>query len=289
MKKFLLLLCILFCFSCFAQPAFATNTQIQLDGMKAKIASETITKNGTFYVPLRTVGKLLCATVDWTPEKIEITQNNVKIVLKVNESTAIKNGQSIPLNAKPYLLNNTTTMVPLRFISEAFGYGVDYKKAIVSISTPPLYINNTKIKCLEYEWRMTMGSQVEHYYGNIYIQKLYETYQNCIGNEVAEPKLHGYQYNMDVEEYYWEDGFYQFLSAIDGKPVISFHIYQFVGRDFATGNKKNPPEGYSNHLIYDVLNDKWYTINEEAWNKFLTYKTTMHNYHLYTVISNTIV
>ncbi|MGI6685460.1 MAG: stalk domain-containing protein [Bacillota bacterium] len=96
-------------------------------------------ENGRTMVPLRFIGEALGAVVDWDAKSKQITvrqgQENTK--LWVGKATAEVNGKIHNLDTPPKVIKGRT-LVPLRFISEAFGYLVDYqdKSKMITIKRP---------------------------------------------------------------------------------------------------------------------------------------------------------
>ena len=88
-----------------------------------------IDNNYSTQVPIRFIAESLGAKVGYTASSGEITlsMNNKSIWMKIGSNQAKVNGKSITLSASPKLVNNRT-YVPLRFITETFGYGVTWNK-----------------------------------------------------------------------------------------------------------------------------------------------------------------
>ncbi|KYH31880.1 N-acetylmuramoyl-L-alanine amidase [Neomoorella mulderi] len=86
--------------------------------------------NGRTMVPLRFVMEYMGARVDWVEEEQGIVVNRGATTLKmwIGSRRASVNGQAILLDTTPVLKGNTT-MVPVRFISQAFGGQVDWNAA----------------------------------------------------------------------------------------------------------------------------------------------------------------
>lgn len=78
-------------------------------------------------VPIRFVAEAMGADVGWdeASQTVTIDREGLQIKLVINQSTAIVNGRTIQIDASAKLVQNRT-MVPLRFISEAFGAKVDW-------------------------------------------------------------------------------------------------------------------------------------------------------------------
>jgi len=86
-------------------------------------------KDGRTLVPMRRIFEILGAQVDWNEaeQKVTAIKGNTEIKLYIGSQTAFKNGQSVQLDVPAEIMASTgRTMVPLRFISEALGCGVDW-------------------------------------------------------------------------------------------------------------------------------------------------------------------
>lgn len=78
-------------------------------------------------VPIRFVAEATGAQVGWdeATQTVTITREGLEIKLTIDQSTAVVNGKVIQIDAPAKLVENRT-MVPLRFISEAFGAKVEW-------------------------------------------------------------------------------------------------------------------------------------------------------------------
>ncbi len=89
-------------------------------------------------VPVRFVTEKLGATVRWNAklQQVTITRNGQSMYITIGQNHAIVNGKTISLDAPAVIMNNRT-MVPLRFISEAFGADVDWiaERNLVVVTT----------------------------------------------------------------------------------------------------------------------------------------------------------
>ncbi|WP_159882032.1 copper amine oxidase N-terminal domain-containing protein [Paenibacillus puerhi] len=91
--------------------------------------------NGTTLVPLRFLAESLGAEVKWdgTERKITLIQEKQTITLWIDKLSATVNGGTTALEAAPQIIEDTT-VVPIRFISEAFSQLVDYDPDTRSIT-----------------------------------------------------------------------------------------------------------------------------------------------------------
>lgn len=67
------------------------------------------------------------AKVDWNAnaKTVTITKDDEKIVLTIGKDKALVNGKEVALDS-PAVISNNKTYIPVRFVSEAFGYQVKY-------------------------------------------------------------------------------------------------------------------------------------------------------------------
>lgn len=86
---------------------------------------EIINRNNRYYIPLRAALEKLDISVVWNnrDQSIDLIKDGTTVNLKVNSSWAVVNGQKIPIDATP-IMHRGLTYVPLRFISQTFGYEV---------------------------------------------------------------------------------------------------------------------------------------------------------------------
>lgn len=88
-----------------------------------------VNKDNRTMVPVRFVSESLGAKVSWdnTNRMVILERENTIIKLKIGENKADVNGKTIVFDTKAVLQNNRT-IVPVRFISEAFGAKVDWNQ-----------------------------------------------------------------------------------------------------------------------------------------------------------------
>jgi hypothetical protein len=86
--------------------------------------------DGRILVQMRPIFEALGATLQWNAadQTITATEGNTTIKLQIGSTTAYKNGAPVTLAAPPIIVNGHT-LVPTRFVSEAFGYNVTYDAA----------------------------------------------------------------------------------------------------------------------------------------------------------------
>ncbi|GAB4263877.1 copper amine oxidase N-terminal domain-containing protein [Thermincola ferriacetica] len=91
-------------------------------------------------VPVRFVGKFLGAQVNWdgNDKKVTIERGCTTIILKIGENKAVVNSETLFLETAA-TLHNGRTMVPLRFICETLGAGMDWEP---QTKTAKVLVNN---------------------------------------------------------------------------------------------------------------------------------------------------
>ncbi|MFO7173594.1 MAG: copper amine oxidase N-terminal domain-containing protein [Bacillota bacterium] len=79
-------------------------------------------------IPIRFVSEAMGMEVKWdaATQTVTVRRDGLTVQLQVGNTTAQVNGQAIPVDAPPIVVPPGRVMVPLRFISEAFGAKVDW-------------------------------------------------------------------------------------------------------------------------------------------------------------------
>ncbi len=109
---------------------------LNINGEEVKVEKPYIAGEGTTLVPVRVISEAFGAKVDWveTENKVTITFDGKSIELTIDDKTAVIDGdEAYELEEAPRL-ENGTTMVPIRFISESFGAKVGWDEATEGIT-----------------------------------------------------------------------------------------------------------------------------------------------------------
>lgn len=122
--------------------AITESTHINLDGQELALpaSGQVETVNGTVMVPLRVIVEQLGYKVTWSnrTQTATIKQNKTTLQLAAGSHTATVDDKAIDLPEAP-LLQNGTTLVPLRFISENTGTSVKWDNTAKTV-----YLTNPK-------------------------------------------------------------------------------------------------------------------------------------------------
>ncbi|MHB8107438.1 MAG: stalk domain-containing protein [Candidatus Cryosericum sp.] len=92
-------------------------------------------KSGTVMVPLRFVSEALGAAVEWLPAMriVAVKRGDTSIQLQIGSKTALVDLGSMPLLEAPIIVGGRT-LVPLRFVSEAFGANVSWDQQLKRVT-----------------------------------------------------------------------------------------------------------------------------------------------------------
>ncbi|KQO18701.1 stalk domain-containing protein [Paenibacillus sp. Leaf72] len=112
----------------------AKHIKVFISGYMQAYAQAPVNTNGNVLVPFRSIFESLGAKVEWdsTTQTVTATKEGKTIVLTIGSNIAYVNGVAITLSAAPQLINGTT-MVPVRFVSEALGGLVEWNVAANSV------------------------------------------------------------------------------------------------------------------------------------------------------------
>jgi hypothetical protein len=109
---------------------------VLVNGVHLALAQAAFERGGRVFVPLRAVFEGLNAGVAYDNGTINATAGDKTVQVKLGSNQAIVDGRQTYLDAAPFLAGSTT-MVPLRFISEALGASVSYDSGTGAISIVP--------------------------------------------------------------------------------------------------------------------------------------------------------
>ena len=222
-------------------------------------------KSGRVFVPLRAIANYFDCYVDWQEPNVMLKLADTEITLAIGTNIALINEIESVLESAPYIKNGRT-MVPLRFISEAFGCEVEYTGGVVHIYTPSLFIDDTKVVSAQSWYGMTMGGVRSECKNNICVKKLYQHLQNSIGDEIPEPDYFSRLLNLDIHSFYYLSSEISFMETegLEGNVIERYEIYMRVN-DSPEWEPDPALQGtdLGKWLIRDIMHDKWYHVRIE--------------------------
>ena len=118
---------------------------MDVDGKKVTLEAAPVIRESRTVLPIRAIAEAINASVAWDPvtRKVTITRGSTKIELWIGKSTAKLNGKSTSIDAAnskvvPYITNGRT-MLPVRFIAEMLGLGVQWNAStqVVTLTLQP--------------------------------------------------------------------------------------------------------------------------------------------------------
>lgn len=130
MKKIASIILTLAMFLSFVPPAAAQDSApiVYLDGKPLTFEVPPKIIDGSTLVPLRKIFEEQGASVDWEPSTRTVTaiKDTIQIIYTVGSTTATRNDETLTL-ATPGQIIEGSTLVPLRFVSEALGNTVGWE------------------------------------------------------------------------------------------------------------------------------------------------------------------
>lgn len=133
-RKIMLTLAAMFTVSALAAPTSAadyTKVNLLVEGKAVETDQSAVIVDSRTVVPVRVIAENLGSTVDWdaNTKTVTFTYGNKTVAmeiggvnLKVTEDGVT---ETVPVDV-PATIINSRTMVPVRFLSETFGYNVDW-------------------------------------------------------------------------------------------------------------------------------------------------------------------
>ena len=125
MKKFYVVLLVILMTLTLCSTATANDISVKLNGSQLSFDVPPAVDNGRTLVPLRAIFEAMGADVKWdgNTQTVTATKDSTIVVLTIGNKTAYKNNSPVVLDG-PGKIINQRTLVPLRFVGEAFGADV---------------------------------------------------------------------------------------------------------------------------------------------------------------------
>jgi Copper amine oxidase N-terminal domain. len=117
-------------------PPPAPAIRVNINGTPLEFAGQPpVEQEGRILVPLRGIFERLGASVrfDAAARTITAIKSGKQVVLRLGDTIAVVGNEAVPLNAPPQVIGGTT-LVPLRFVSEALGARVDWDRPNLTVN-----------------------------------------------------------------------------------------------------------------------------------------------------------
>ena len=247
-----------------------------ISGQKFEMLAEPTIINNRTFLPLRFVTeKILQAEVSWDniAKKAVVKNENTIVEVTLNQKIARVNGKEVTLDVPPMIINDSI-LLPVRFISEAFGMTVDYKSSDKSITIRGKRENKGPVAAFELDketfvagQKLTVTDKSYDQDGDQIVKAVWtiNDKEYASAEEVQavlnKAKAGTYTITLQVEDYcgYWSEVVSKTVTIEANKaPVItSFEP-----------NKSSYAQGEEIDFTYLVENEEWEEIKNVRW----TYK-----------------
>ena len=253
-----------------------------VDGQAVELLTAPVVVEGTTLLPLRFVAdQVVGANVDWDSKTrtVKITKDGTEVVVTIGSKIAKVDGMELQLIAAP-MINNGTTLVPLRFISEAFNINVNYNNETKTVTLDKgnqvKVPNNAPIASFYFPQDYIAGQTVTAINtstdpdGDAITEQLWsivsgdKTITNKeLSNMFKTPKAGTYVIGLQVKDSkgLWSEWSYQTITIQENKaPVITS----------LTSKKTSYAQGEPLEFSYTYDNESWEAVKEGKW----TYRST---------------
>ena len=254
-----------------------------VDGVEQELTTPPIVVNGTTLLPMRFVAdQVIGAEILWdqVTQTVTMTKDDTVVSVTIGSNVAVIDGLEIELQVAPVSKNNTT-LVPLRFLSEAFNVKIDYdainktitlEKPIKQdnqdiIETP----NQAPIASFYFPEDYVAGQVVSAVNdsfdpdGDVIVDQLWsivgeKTLTNKeLSNMFKTPRAGTYTVGLKVQDAkgLWSDWNYQTVTILPNQaPVVTSLVP--TKTSFAQGEAIT-------FLPYTYENESWETVKEGKW------------------------
>lgn len=257
-----------------------------VNGSKEQLLNPPTVVSDRTFLPLRfVVDEIVGGEVGWDPniQRVTVTKGDQKIVVTIGSKVANVNGKSVILEAAPFVQNGTT-MLPVRFISESFGIETVYNKQTKQITltgkddrpntAPNAYFYFGQSTYTEGQNVGIIEASTDPEHDKI-VERRWKISgdMNWEGSDIQSkfktPKIGTYTVALQVKDKrgLWSDWYEREITIEPNKaPVITF-LEPFKA-SYAQGENIKLTYSYDNESWEEITNEKWtYRHAEDPENK----------------------
>lgn len=254
------------------------NSKIAIvEGEAVELLTSPVVINDTTLLPLRFVAdQVVGANVDWNKETqtVTITKDGTEVIVTIGSKIAKIDGLELELMVAP-IIDNNTTLVPLRFISEAFNIGVDYngetktitldkgsqvqvpnQAPIASFYFPESYVAGQTVTAINTSTDPDGDAITEQLWSILSGDKTLTNKE--LSNMFKTPKAGTYVIGLQVKDSkgLWSEWSYQTVTIEENKAPVITNL---------TANKSSYAQGEPLEFSYTYDNESWETVKEGKW------------------------
>lgn len=247
-----------------------------MNGIAYALTAPPLSINGRTYLPLRFIAdKVLEANLNWNQDTQEgvLSKEDMSVQLKVGSNTILVNGNKVSLDAVP-VIQNGTTYLPLKIVSDYFGFRVKYNASSkeITMTGKDKGINNKPIASFNFSQATYTAGQIVTATSSSYDpdgHKLVAKEWGVIsGSSVVtnqelshifkKPNAGIYTIGLRVKDQYglWSDWTYKDLTVLPNEaPKITY-----LGAErttYAQGEEIKYQYFYDNESWESITNEKW--------------------------------
>lgn len=257
-------------------------TKATVNGEETSLLSPPTVVQNTTLLPLRfVVNQVVDAQVEWNSETqtVTITKNGTVVQVTIGSHTAYVDGMPVELEVTP-MIKDGVTLLPVRFISEAFEIKVEFESSTkvitltekVQASVPVVdeRPNEKPIASFVIPQDYVAGQEVivtstsTDPDGDAIVDQLWSVVGDKmvtnkeIGKIFKKPRAGTYVIGLQVQDVrgLWSDWTYETVTIAENKaPVITG----------LTAKKSSYAQGEKMEFVYTYDNETWETVKEGKW------------------------
>lgn len=198
-----------------------------------------IDENGRTLVPVRLMSENFGASVQWLPKTREvlILKDDYEIILEIDSKYAKVNNNNYEMDTKALIINGRT-LVPLRFVSEAFDFDIQYERGKDPTNNQLSHIINI------YNIHLKIASELRNFNKDKFDVESYNLTLDKI------PKLNNEMIDYFPELYFLNGFYYDYRN----QQVMSLQLNYLEDSD-ALNTKYNQLIIKANEIIKSIISD----------------------------------